>query len=145
MITLVIPGKVQAQERPYVVTDKSPYKRFGKSKNKTFNRKDSENYKKHLQSHAKIQYAHAPLRGPLRVRITVIRPFLKNWGDKKKEDALAGKVRPTTRPDVDNYAKSILDSLNGITWRDDSQIVSLTINKRYGEVDGAIIEIEEYL
>ncbi|QGH73519.1 MAG: endodeoxyribonuclease [Podoviridae sp. ctDWo9] len=31
--------------------------------------------------------------------------------------------------DVDNYAKSILDGLNGVAWVDDSQIVSVTVRK----------------
>lgn len=33
------------------------------------------------------------------------------------------------RPDVDNYAKSVLDASNKILWDDDSQIVHLHISK----------------
>lgn len=33
------------------------------------------------------------------------------------------------RGDVDNYAKSILDALNGVAWEDDSQIVEVTVRK----------------
>lgn len=132
MITLVIPGKVQAKQRARV-TKKSSY-----------TPKETVEYENHVKRHGIVQYGRHPLDGALIVVITVTRPLLKSWSKKKKEDALAGKFRPTTRPDVDNYAKSILDALNGITWKDDSQIVSLTINKRYGEVEGAIIEIEEY-
>jgi len=33
------------------------------------------------------------------------------------------------RGDVDNYAKSILDALNGVAWKDDSQIVEVTVRK----------------
>lgn len=132
MITLVIPGKVQPKQRPRV------------TKRGTYTPKETLQYAQHVKEHAIVQYGYAPLQNALRVRITVTRPFLKSWSKKKKEDAFAGKVRPTTKPDVDNYAKSILDALNGITWVDDSQVVSLTIEKRYGEVEGAIIEIEEY-
>lgn len=35
------------------------------------------------------------------------------------------------KPDVDNYAKAILDSLNGHLWEDDSQIIELTIQKEW--------------
>ena len=31
--------------------------------------------------------------------------------------------------DIDNYAKSILDALNGVAWEDDKQIVSLKVTK----------------
>jgi crossover junction endodeoxyribonuclease RusA len=34
------------------------------------------------------------------------------------------------RRDIDNGVKSILDALNGIAWRDDSQIVDLLVCKR---------------
>lgn len=37
------------------------------------------------------------------------------------------------KPDVDNYAKSVLDACNGIAWEDDSQIVKLTVEKEWAE------------
>lgn len=35
------------------------------------------------------------------------------------------------RPDLDNLAKSIKDALTGICFKDDSQIVSLMVTKKY--------------
>lgn len=35
------------------------------------------------------------------------------------------------RPDVDNVAKSVLDSLNGIAWADDTQVGRLVVEKSY--------------
>ena len=37
--------------------------------------------------------------------------------------------RPGLRGDVDNYAKTILDGLNGAAWEDDSQVVHLEVTK----------------
>lgn len=42
---------------------------------------------------------------------------------------------PITRPDVDNYAKSIKDALNGMAWKDDSFVTDLRIKKRYVDKD----------
>ena len=42
-------------------------------------------------------------------------------------------VRP--RPDVDNYAKGILDALEGIIFENDSQIVSLVVRKQWANRD----------
>lgn len=36
------------------------------------------------------------------------------------------------RADVDNAAKAVLDSLNGIAWKDDSQVQRLVVEKSYG-------------
>lgn len=38
--------------------------------------------------------------------------------------------RPQNRGDIDGYLKSLLDSLNGLAYRDDNQIAKLTIEKR---------------
>lgn len=46
------------------------------------------------------------------------------------------------RPDVDNLAKAITDGLNGVAYKDDSQIVELKIAKNYGTSDRVDIEIE---
>jgi len=37
------------------------------------------------------------------------------------------------RPDIDNLAKSVIDGLNDIAFRDDGQIAMLHIQKRYCE------------
>ena len=42
-------------------------------------------------------------------------------------------VYKTSRPDIDNLAKAILDGLNGIAFTDDSQVVELHLYKLWGE------------
>ena len=55
----------------------------------------------------------------------------KSWSGKRRAAALSGELRPTTRPDVDNYVKAALDAINEIVVRDDSLVVELTAAKRY--------------
>jgi Holliday junction resolvase RusA-like endonuclease len=38
---------------------------------------------------------------------------------------------PTKKPDLDNIAKIVLDSLNGLAYKDDSQVFQLTISKQW--------------
>lgn len=47
------------------------------------------------------------------------------------------------KPDADNIAKSILDALNGIAYDDDAQVVSLTVEKTYGDEECVIVNLEE--
>lgn len=56
---------------------------------------------------------------------------------------LDNKVFPTIKPDTDNIAKSILDSLNGIAYKDDKQVVSLSVKKWYAEEPSVSIWIKE--
>lgn len=51
---------------------------------------------------------------------------------------------PSVKPDLDNYAKAILDSLNGIIWHDDAQICSLQITKSYNLKPTITVEIEHH-
>ena len=43
------------------------------------------------------------------------------------------RLLPETRPDLDNYVKTLKDACNGVLWRDDAQIVDLHAYKRYGD------------
>jgi Holliday junction resolvase RusA-like endonuclease len=45
------------------------------------------------------------------------------------------------RRDVDNLAGAVMDALNGVLWRDDSQIVRLVVEKRVA-VKGQFVGVE---
>lgn len=59
---------------------------------------------------------------------------------------LAPKRIPKDRPypaggDCDNYAKAVLDAMQGLLFRDDMQIVRLHIVKQYGHPTGVDVTI----
>lgn len=82
------------------------------------------------------------LDGPLRVDLEIRMPIPKSKSNKFKADALAGRERPTKKPDYDNFAK-MLDALNMIVWVDDSQIVDGRQTKVYSDSPGFIVEVRE--
>ena len=67
----------------------------------------------------------------------------KSASKKKRAEMLDSNVRPTKKPDFDNIGKIIADSLNGIAYRDDSQLVSGTVEKYYSENPRVEVEIYE--
>jgi Holliday junction resolvase RusA-like endonuclease len=73
-----------------------------------------------------------PDTGPVAVWLHVYLPIAPSWPLKKQMAAELGHLRPTGRPDLDNFAKT-LDALNHIVWADDSQIVELHVFKRYDQ------------
>lgn len=62
---------------------------------------------------------------------------------KKRIQAIESKEELfTKKPDLDNLAKSILDSCNNLLFEDDSQIVGLTIGKHYGHEDYVDVKVQ---
>ena len=47
------------------------------------------------------------------------------------------------RADIDNAAKSVMDGLNGVAYRDDSQVVVLHVYAMTGEPERVEVEIAE--
>jgi len=48
-------------------------------------------------------------------------------------------IPPTTRPDLDNIAKIIMDALAGVAYEDDKQITSCSINKLYSDEPKVVV------
>lgn len=86
---------------------------------------------------------HKPLEGYIEASITAIFDIPKSYSKKKTTELLETHNNYNHKPDCDNLAKIILDSLNGIAYKDDSQVTILHINKEYGEQAKVIVELKE--
>ena len=42
---------------------------------------------------------------------------------------LNGELLPAKKPDIDNIVKAVLDALNEVAYRDDTQVVELQVRK----------------
>jgi Holliday junction resolvase RusA-like endonuclease len=73
-----------------------------------------------------------PITAPVRVELLVVLAPPGSWSGRRRAAATVGDVLPTSRPDLDNYIKSISDAINTVVIVDDSQIVELRARKRYG-------------
>lgn len=75
------------------------------------------------------------LEGPLRVSLSFY--F-------KRPKSLSKKcLYHVKRPDIDNIIKSILDALEGVIYKNDSQVVELHATKSYGDPSHVEVKIEE--
>jgi Holliday junction resolvase RusA-like endonuclease len=83
------------------------------------------------------------LIGPVCVRIEVFVAFPAGGTAKRRAAIERGEIFPLGKPDLDNIAKLHLDALNGILFRDDSQVVELTVLKRWGPVPQAVFSWRE--
>lgn len=82
---------------------------------------------------------------PVRVNITAYKKIPKSYTKKRVREILEGIEKPTSKPDVDNICKIILDALNGVAYKDDTQVIRLSISKKYTESTERVeFEVKEY-
>jgi Holliday junction resolvase RusA-like endonuclease len=85
-----------------------------------------------------------PLEGPLSLSLRFRFPIRKTGTKASKAAKAAGEIAPTVKPDWDNAAKSICDALNGVVFRDDSQIVRAFVTKVYSDRPGVDVRVEAF-
>lgn len=97
---------------------------------------------------AKANYKGEPVSGPVAVRLVFLYERPKSHGVKFGRHARRPLPPATSRAlgDVDKAARCCLDSLTGVIFYDDAQVVSLTAEKQYalpGETPGARVVVLE--
>lgn len=75
----------------------------------------------------------ALFEGALIMTLDVFVGVPASWSRKKHAAALGGVIRPTKKPDLDNFQKAICDALNRVVWLDDSQVVDAHPRKFYSD------------
>lgn len=73
----------------------------------------------------------APYDGPVVLRACAYMAMPKSFSQRKRIAAEAGDLVPAKKPDADNFLKLLGDGLNQVVWRDDAQVVTAIIHKRY--------------
>lgn len=131
MVKLIIPGEPVAKGRPRVT-------RWG-----TYTPEKTKNYETLVKELFYIEHGQALLEGQLEIDIKAYFKIPKSTSKKQKNLMIAGKIRPTKKPDADNILKIIGDALNNIAYKDDKQIVSANIEKYYSDEPRVQIEIKE--
>lgn len=120
MIDLIIYGKPMGKGRP----------RFGKAKNGNmvaYTPFKTRKYEQEIKSLFQIaMFGKEMLEGPVKVTITAF------FSSKKKTGW------HTSRPDLDNIIKAILDSMNEIILKDDSAVAHIVASKKYDEGDDRV-------
>ena len=128
-LTITIPGGTRGKGRP----------RFGNGR--TFTDQKTENAEAWIKACAIDQVGQPCLIGALSLRMVIDVEIPASWSKKKRAAALAGQVRPTGRPDIDNCVKLYCDALNKIVWCDDAQLTDLHVSRRYAEIPQTVLTV----
>ncbi|GED82774.1 RusA family crossover junction endodeoxyribonuclease [Latilactobacillus curvatus] len=110
---------------------------------KAYDPKKSRDYKKMIKKQAMQQLPsdYEPFACPIEVDIKVYRSIQKSVSKKEYARRFSNEVRPTVKPDADNYIKIILDGLNGLVWLDDNQITDVAAHKYYSDKPRVEVEV----
>lgn len=130
MIAIVIPGEPKGKGRP----------RLGRAS--TYTPEDTVKYENLVKVCYMDQAKNLKLDGELKATIIAYYSIPKSTSKKKRLEMVEERIRPTKKPDLDNVAKIVLDSLNKVAFDDDSQIVKLEIEKFYSENPRVELQLE---
>lgn len=124
MIAFTVPGQPQGKGRPRVGKVGAHARLYTPAK--------TVQYESLVAHEAHCAMAGQPmLEGPVCVQLAIECQVPASWSQRKQAAALAGEVVPTTKPDIDNVVKAVFDGCNGVLWRDDVQVVNVSVSKRY--------------
>jgi Holliday junction resolvase RusA-like endonuclease len=87
---------------------------------------------------------HQPYQGAVSASIGLWLVPPASWSKKKRAQALAHEIHPTSKPDIDNVVKGIFDAMNDIVFVDDKQVVRLHVEKFYSEIARAEVKITQF-
>ena len=133
-VSFVVPGEAVGKGRPRVTTIGGHARMFTPTK--------TANYETLIALAAQTAMNGRDLiAGPVLMELKIIVSVAQSWSKKKRAEALAGEVKPTKKPDIDNVLKAICDGINGIVFKDDVQVTNVSMSKKFGETPGVLVRV----
>jgi len=120
---LEIPGKPIAKKRP----------RFARKGNFVITYNPQQTEEGRFILNVRQKWKKRPLEDPIRLVLVFEMPIPKSFPASKKKLMKGGWISHTKKPDLDNLIKFVKDCLNGVVYRDDSQIISINAEKKYSD------------
>ena len=132
IVNFTVPGEPKAKARPRMTTTGIAY-----------TPKKTVEYENWVKQCYLIEQKGKKLEGQIKAEIAAYFTIPKSTSKKNKERMLQHFIFPTKKPDTDNVAKIILDSLNSIAYDDDKQVIDLRVLKFYSENPRVEVTLDE--
>lgn len=114
-IRFTVPGEPKGKARPRVFTNKA-------GRSQAITPQDTLSYENLVRWVFTNTMESKKLQGEIEAKIVAMYPIPKSMTKKNRQLIDEGKLHPTKKPDLDNVAKIILDSLNKIAFDDDVKL-----------------------
>lgn len=131
-----VEGKIVGKERP----------RVNMYSGNVYTPTKTKDYETLIQQAFLIKYRKQPrIEGRLSVSIIAFFKIPTSIKKSDRELMINDVISPTKKPDVDNIAKVVLDSLNNFVFKDDNQVSKIFVEKKYtDDTEKIFISVEEY-
>ncbi|MBP3707662.1 MAG: RusA family crossover junction endodeoxyribonuclease [Clostridia bacterium] len=130
-----VPGKIIGKGRP----------RLNSYTGSVYTPTRTKDYETLVEQYFLLKYPRfKPFEGRVQVEISALFEIPKSAKKADKELMLENKINPTKKPDIDNIVKIVLDAMNGIAFKDDTQITKLNVEKIYAMQEAVRVRIIEY-
>lgn len=133
-LSFEVPGEVVGKGRPKFTVRGGYAKAYTPQKTADYERTIKLAYLRHNK--------YMSLKA-LKVKIYIYKGIPKSASKKDKSAMLEGRIMCAKKPDVDNVVKVVLDALNGVAYKDDTQVTQLALIRKYAVTDSLKVVIEE--
>lgn len=132
-MTFEVPGEPRGKGRP----------RFNRQTGSVHTDSETRAYEQKIVAY--YRKAYQGFRWPdsafIQVIVTAHYPIPKSATKAAVAGMQAQRILPSRKPDIDNVLKVVLDALNGVAYKDDSRVVSVTARKVYSFEPKIVIEM----
>lgn len=130
-----IPSKIIGKGRP----------RLNSYTGRVYTPTRTKDYEELVEQYFLLKYPrYKTLEGRIKMDIVAHFEIPKSTTKTAKTQMLENTISPTKKPDIDNIVKIILDAMNNIAFKDDTQITKISVEKKYSENEKVFVKIEEY-
>ena len=129
----IVPGKPMGKQRPRVTHT-----------GHAFTPKETMAYENYVRMcFLNSEHPEDPTDKAVRMTVIATFPIPTSWSKKKQREAEESTIPYTHKSDIDNCLKIVMDSLNGLAYKDDAQITTICGTKIYGKSPSMVVCIEE--
>ena len=132
-IVFEVPGEPRGKGRPRFTRDGHPYT---DSETRAYEKKIVAYYRQALGA---FRWPDSAFEA---VEVTAYYQIPKSATKAAMAGRQDGTILPSRKPDIDNVLKIVLDALNGVAYKDDSRVVSVSGRKSYGITPKLMIEMK---
>lgn len=115
--------------------------RFNTKTGRTYTTSKTRKYEEEIRAAYREQVDYY-FEGNLRLNVKAYYKIPKNDSKKLKQQKIDNILRPNKKPDGDNVLKAVADALNDVAYKDDVQLIEMSIQKFYSIEPRLEIEIE---